>query len=191
MAAKLNRKSIKLLSLNIFCLFTGIFALEVVFGNWFQANPAKRLPDLARQTEKKYTFRTHGLTGEDVVVDFYRDHLGLRGRNQKSQSQQILVLGGSTAIEFTVPEKLTWAEQLETRLNKELPPENHVDVVNAGINGQTLLGNQLAVDIWLKDIKEIKPKIVIVYYGFNDALYSTKERHDALSDPDSGGHLRE
>ena len=184
MVTNQTRKLIKLITFNAIFLSIGILGIELYFGNWLQANPAKRLPDLARQTGKRYTFRTHGLTGEDVVVDFYRDHLGLRGRDQVNSGQQILVLGGSTAIEFTVPEKLTWAEQLEMRLNMKLPPNHQVDVVNAGINGQTLLGNQIAIDLWLKDIKEIRPKIVIIYYGFNDAIYSTRARNAHARDPD-------
>ena len=161
----------------------GIAGIELAMGNWFQNNPAKRLPDLARQTGKKYEFRTYGHTGEDVKVTFYRDKFGLRGRSKEADRDQILILGGSTAIEFTVPEELTWAEQLEKRINEKRLHRKKIDVINAGINGQTLLGNRASVESWLKHIKIVRPKIVIIYYGFNDALHSIAKSKSLAKNP--------
>ena len=88
-----------------------------------------------------------------------------------------MVIGGSTAIEYTVPEWLTWAEQLQSNLNaiNNQSISKAVDVINAGVAGQTLLGNKIAVDLWLKKIKSLTPELIIIYYGHNDAVYTLGE----------------
>lgn len=120
-----------------------------------------------------------------MEVQFIRDQEGLRGKRKESGNwRQILVLGGSTAIEFTVPEESTWAEQLEKGLNKALMVDN-IDVINAGIAGQTLLGNRAAVQTWLGEIDSIKPELVLIYYGYNDSVYTLNETPTFRNDPDS------
>ena len=112
-------KAAKLIATNLLLLSGAALTLELVFGNWLQQNPAKRIPEIARQAGRTHTFRTNGLTGEDAEVEFRRDSEGFRGKRNDDGLHQILVIGGSTAIEFVVQEPLTWAEQLEARLNQE------------------------------------------------------------------------
>jgi len=180
-------RAAKLIASNLLLLGGAALALELVFGNWLQQNPAKRIPEIARQAGRTHTFRTNGLTGEDVEVKFSRDSEGFRGKKNDSGLRQILVIGGSTAIEFVVPEPLTWAEQLEARLNKKSKSkEQPFDVINAGVAGQTLLGNKLSTDLWLKHTKSIEPEIIIIYYGHNDAIYTlADDTKTTLIDPDS------
>ena len=180
-------KAAKLIATNLLLLGGAALALELVFGNWLQQNPAKRIPEIARQAGRTHTFRTNGLTGEDVEVEFRRDSEGFRGKRNDSGLRQILVIGGSTAIEFVVPEPLTWAEQLEARLNeKGKSKEQQFDVINAGVAGQTLLGNKLSADLWLKHTKSIDPELIIIYYGHNDAIYTlASNTQTTLIDPDS------
>ena len=179
------KKAIQVAGINVLILGVITVVLELVFGNWLQGNPAKRLPELARQTGRTYQFKTNGLTGEDVEVNFQRDNEGLRGKSKGSdKKRQILVLGGSTAIEFTVPEKNTWAEQLEKRLN-QTPMIDNIDVINAGIAGQTLLGNKVAVQTWLSELSSLEPVLVLVYYGYNDSVYTLHETPKNQNDPDS------
>ncbi|KZR90630.1 SGNH/GDSL hydrolase family protein [Synechococcus sp. MIT S9508] len=180
-------KIVKLVGINVVLLGAALFGLELVFGNWLQQNPAKRIPAISRQSGRTHSFRTYGLTGEDVIVNFRRDKYGFRGKVNNNNSRQILVLGGSTAIEYVVPESLTWAERLQEGLNSIVSNTSRedVDVINAGVSGQTLLGNKYSVELWLKHIKILNPEIVIIYYGHNDALYSLDkvDRYSA-SDPD-------
>jgi len=180
-------KAAKLIATNLLLLGGAALALELVFGNWLQQNPAKRIPEIARQAGRTHTFRTNGLTGEDVEVKFHRDKEGFRGKQNDTGLRQILVIGGSTAIEFVVPEALTWAEQLEARLNtKDGKRKQQFDVINAGVAGQTLLGNKLSTDLWLKHTKSINPELIIIYYGHNDAIYTLASNTKAtLIDPDS------
>ena len=179
------KKAIQVAGVNVLVIGAIIVVLELVFGNWLQRNPAKRLPELARQTGRTYQFKTNGFTGEDVEVNFKRDNEGLRGKSKElGKGRQILVLGGSTAIEFTVPEENTWAEQLEKGLNKTSTISN-IDVINAGIAGQTLLGNRVAVQTWLSELSSLKPELVLIYYGYNDSIYTLNETPNLQSDPDS------
>ena len=179
------KKAIQVAGINVLILGLIVVVLELIFGNWLQRNPAKRLPELARQTGRTYQFKTNGLTGEDVEVNFKRDKEGLRGKSKWPENKrQILVLGGSTAIEFTVPEENTWAEQLEKGLNQTSKIDN-IDVINAGIAGQTLLGNKVAVQTWLSELSSLKPELVLVYYGYNDSVYTLHETPTSQNDPDS------
>ena len=180
-------KAAKLIATNLLLLSGAAIALELVFGNWLQQNPAKRIPEIARQAGRTHTFRTNGLTGEDVEVEFHRDSEGFRGKRNDGGLRQILVIGGSTAIEFVVPEPLTWAEQLETRLNKkDRRSKQEFDVINAGVAGQTLLGNKLSTDLWLKHTKSLDPELIIIYYGHNDAIYTlASNTKNTLIDPDT------
>ena len=180
-------RAAKLIASNLLLLGGAALALELVFGNWLQQNPAKRIPEIARQAGRTHTFRTNGLTGEDVEVEFRRDSEGLRGKHNDNGLRQILVIGGSTAIEFVVPEPLTWAEQLEASLNgKDRSSKQQFDVINAGVAGQTLLGNKLSTDLWLKHTKSLDPELIIIYYGHNDAIYTLADNiNTTLIDPDS------
>ena len=91
-------KAAKLIATNLLLLGGAALALELVFGNWLQQNPAKRIPEIARQAGRTHTFRTNGLTGEDVEVQFRRDSEGVRGKRNDPGLEQILVIGGSTFL---------------------------------------------------------------------------------------------
>ena len=84
-----------------------------------------------------------------LLVSFSRTEEGFRGKSNDNNLRQILVLGGSTAVEFVVPESLTWAERLQERLNANdiHLSRQDVDVINAGVSGQTLLGNKVSIDL--------------------------------------------
>ena len=69
----MKAKAAKLIATNLLLLGGAALALELVFGNWLQQNPAKRIPEIARQAGRTHTFRTNGLTGEDVEVELKSD----------------------------------------------------------------------------------------------------------------------
>lgn len=166
----INRSIAPLLSLlvtNLLILTVLIFILEVFFGRWLKQDPVTAIPDIARTAGKKMLFRTGGITGEDVLVDFARDPHGLRGLESTSKSLA-LVLGGSTGIEQNVPLALTWAERVERQLQAS---GVDLEIANASVSGHTLFGNAFAVDQWLSRIP-VDPSVFIVYYGHNDAVYT-------------------
>jgi len=158
---------VRLLSINILVLTISILIVELLFGRWLKQDPVTAIPEIARTAGKAISFRTGGVTGEDIFVDFSRDHYGLRGLESTSKPLA-LVLGGSTGIEQNMPLALTWAERVESQLQAS---GIHLEIANASISGHTLFGNAFAIDQWLSKIP-INPSLFIVYYGHNDAVYS-------------------
>lgn len=159
---------LKIAALNLIFLSFLVGLLEFVFGRWFRNAPTTAVPEIARTAGRSYKFRTFGLTGEDVEVVFERDNDGLRGRSANGDQSVILVLGGSTGVEQNVPLSRTWPETLESLLKTH---GHEYDVVNASVSGHTLFGNQYSIANWLSKIS-IDPKLVIIYYGHNDAVYT-------------------
>lgn len=159
---------LKTAALNLLFLSFLVGLLEVVFGRWFRNTPTTAIPEIARTAGRSYKFRTFGLTGEDVEVVFERDNDGLRGRSANGDKPLILVLGGSTGVEQNVPLSRTWPETLESLLKNQ---GHEYDVVNASVSGHTLFGNQYSIANWLSKIP-LKPKLIIIYYGHNDAVYT-------------------
>lgn len=156
-----------MLATNILILTLFLLILELLFGRWLKQDPITAVPEIARTAGKKFSFRTGGITGEDVLVDFARDHYGLRGM-ESTDKPIALVLGGSTGIEQNIPMELTWAERVEHQLQAY---GINLEVANASVSGHTLFGNAYAVNQWLSSIP-VNPSVFIVYYGHNDSVYT-------------------
>ena len=167
MAKKWGILFMRLVATNLLVLTVSVLVLELIFGRWLKQDPITAIPEIARTAGRKMSYRTGGVTGEDVVVDFYRDQFGLRGLESRNKTLA-LVLGGSTGIEQNVPLALTWAERVESQLQAS---GINLEIANASVSGHTLFGNAYAVDQWLSKIP-INPSIFIVYYGHNDAVYT-------------------
>jgi len=148
-----------------------LFFVELLFGRWFKDDPITAVPDIARTAGRTFTFRTNGMTGEDVIVNFSRDKYGLRGF-ENSSNPLAFILGGSTGIEQNVPTDLTWAEVLEDNLKTS---NIQLEIVNASVSGHTLFGNAYVVRNWLSKLP-LNPSVLIVYYGHNDAVHTLAGR---------------
>ena len=167
MAKKPVTSWLPVLATNLLILTISLLILELLFGRWLKQDPVTAVPEIARTAGKTISFRTGGVTGEDVLVDFSRDQHGLRGLESTGRPLA-LVLGGSTGIEQNVPLALTWAEQVERQLQAS---GIDLEIANASVSGHTLFGNAFAVDQWLSRIP-VDPSVFIVYYGHNDAVYT-------------------
>lgn len=167
MAKKQQTSWMPVLAANLLILTVSLLILELLFGRWLRQDPVTAVPEIARTAGKTMSFRTGGVTGEDVLVNFSRDHHGLRGLESTGRPLA-LVLGGSTGIEQNVPLALTWAERVERQLQAS---GINLEIANASVTGHTLFGNAFAVDQWLSRIP-VDPTVFIVYYGHNDAVYT-------------------
>jgi hypothetical protein len=167
MAKKSVAPLLHVLATNLLILTIALLILELLFGRWLKQDPVTAVPEIARTAGKAISFRTGGVTGEDVLVNFSRDHYGLRGLEDTGKPLA-LVLGGSTGIEQNVPLALTWAERVERQLQAS---GVDLEIANASVSGHTLFGNAFAVDQWLSRIP-VDPSLFIVYYGHNDAVYT-------------------
>ena len=76
----------------------------------------------------------------------------------------VLVLGDSLSAEYGLKRGSGWVALLEQKLAQEKPP---VAVRNASISGETSSGGRSRLAALLK---EVKPRLVIIELGGNDAL---------------------
>ncbi len=102
---------------------------------------------------------------EEVI--YSRDKYGLRGRFKDLDKIDILTVGGSTTDERFLKLSDTWSEKLESKLNLNL---NNIDVVNAGIDGQSTYGHIWNFEEWFVKLDNFKPKYSLFYVGINERL---------------------
>lgn len=108
----------------------------------------------------------------DVI--YSRDKFGLRGRKKSLDNIDILTVGGSTTDERYLKLEDTWSEKLETKLKKIYP---NLDVVNAGVDGQSTNGHLWNFSNWFNKLENFKPKYIIFYIGNNERLYQNVEAY--------------
>lgn len=86
------------------------------------------------------------------------------GPAQSSAPPTLLVLGDSISAEYGLQRDSGWVKLLEARLRDE---RYDYRVVNASVSGETTSGGLARVDELLK---RVKPSVVVVELGGNDAL---------------------
>ncbi len=113
---------------------------------------------------------------------YKRDRNGLRGPFTDYSKVNLLTLGGSTTDLSDISEGDTWQDILAEEFKKE---SKEVQIVNAGIDGQTVLGHSTSIRIWLRHIPGLKPKYVLAYIGINDVCAEDKSYALFLGDENS------
>lgn len=152
-------------NLTIFlCLF---FALELLLGEWLKFNPKVRaIPAAQWDVSRKYD--VSGLYEGGGVVLYTRDSVGYRGLDRASRPI-LLTIGGSTTDQRYVSDNDTWQSILEAEL------ENKINVVNAGVDGQSTFGHLVSIRDWHSyELGDAKVKSILYYFGVNDARLLTK-----------------
>ena len=114
-------------------------------------------------------------------ISYQKDEYGFRGRRKNVSSIDIIAVGGSTTDEKFLNVEDTWSELLEdkfTVLGKD------IDVVNAGISGQSTHGHIWNLKNWFPKIKNFKTKYIIFYMGINEKLKDKPSRVYDLASKD-------
>ena len=114
-------------------------------------------------------------------ISYQKDEYGFRGRRKNVSSIDIIAVGGSTTDEKFLNVEDTWSELLEdkfTVLGKD------IDVVNAGISGQSTHGHIWNLKNWFPKIKNFKTKYIIFYMGINEKLKDKPSRVYDLASED-------
>ena len=114
-------------------------------------------------------------------VIYFRDDFGFRGRKKVLNDIDFLTVGGSTTDERYLKIEDTWSEQLELRLNEIY---KDIDVVNAGIDGQSTKGHIWNFEKWFNELENFKPKYIIFYIGITEILYDQSEFDQSFFDND-------
>jgi acyl-CoA thioesterase-1 len=106
---------------------------------------------------------------------------------ESSSRPTLLVLGDSISAEYGLAHDSGWVKLLDARLR-----ERHLDydIVNASISGETTSGGRSRID---ELVTRVKPAIVIVELGGNDALRGlplddTQKNLDAIVARARAGH---
>lgn len=138
---------------------TGIALLELLFGG-NRLNPLS-IPvgvDLRLDVSDLYS-------SEEPTVRYRRDRYGFRGKYTHPSTIDILTLGGSTADQRFLDESSTWQSVMAASFEEA---GEALEVVNAGVDGQSTVGNLANFFHWFPAIPELRPKYVLVYVGTND-----------------------
>ena len=155
-------KIINILLLNIFFLFLGIIILEIIFGKWFSKN---NYGNLLIPRYSTATIDNPPYNSERNYI-YTRDKNGFRANNYNLDEVDILIIGGSTTEERDVDDNLIWTKVFEREISKK----KDLQVLNAGIGGQTSYEHGVMFELWFARFKELKPKYILIYLGMNDAL---------------------
>ncbi len=171
------RKAAKIIGINFAFLLIVMVVAELIFGGWIGTNYGT----LVVPKDFKRRFDVSNLYDPgtpDGMIMFHRDENGFRGEYDDPSKIDILTIGGSTTNEIFVADGYTWSDMLAKAFAED---GKDVTVVNAGVDGQTTVGNSKNFELWFPLVPNLKAKYVLVYVGINDmALLKT----DAMSKQD-------
>lgn len=171
-----DSKISRFIVLSIVLSLIGLVCVELYFGTWISSNPISQL-NLLRDVE--YSFDVSSLYGNSKTFILYkRDKYGLRGVYRDLAHIDILTIGGSVTDQRYVGEGQTWQDILR----KEFAANGReVSIVNAGLDGQSTVGNIKNFDLWFSQLPDLRPKYILVYLGVNDLFTSAGAANDDLA----------
>ncbi len=161
----------KVILINFLILSIGVLFLEVFFGKWLSKEKYFCSYLLCGQ---KYNFE-HSLFGYNYKGIYSKNSDGLRGDFNDNSKIKILALGGSTTDQRYLSNNDTWTNQLQ--MHFEIKNKNF-KIANAGIDGQSTIGHIWNFKNWLRNIKDLKPDVIIFYIGINDLMAREKSHYD-------------
>ncbi|MDO8605420.1 MAG: SGNH/GDSL hydrolase family protein [Phaeospirillum sp.] len=155
---------LKLIAINLGLLVAGLLAVELIFGGWFSRDPIDRL-NIARSSAVQID--AAGVYPGGAPFTYRRDAWGFRGRGVAPPAIDILTVGGSTTNQLYLPDDATWQAVLARGLARLGKP---AVIANSGIDGQSTVGHLFNFESWFPYVPGLKPRIVLVYVGINDAM---------------------
>lgn len=157
----MNLNWIKVVFYNIIVLLFGVFIIEIMFGNWFDDNNLNKL-NLIKDRKLVYN---QNLYNGNSIVEYTRDKYGLRGDYDDIGDIEILTMGGSTTDQRYITDGETWQDILSNQFKSA---EKNIDVVNAGIDGQSTFGHIKNFQYWFNNIDGLKVDYILMFVGVND-----------------------
>ncbi|TAN71225.1 MAG: SGNH/GDSL hydrolase family protein [Magnetospirillum sp.] len=155
---------LKIIAINLGLLLAGLLAVESIFGGWFSRDPIDRL-NISRSSAVQID--ATGLYPGGTEFTYRRDGWGFRGRGIDPAAIQILTVGGSSTNQTYLPDDATWQATLARELSRRGKP---VGIANSGIDGQSTVGHLFNFESWFPSVPGLKPQVVLVYVGINDAM---------------------
>ncbi|MDA1315729.1 MAG: SGNH/GDSL hydrolase family protein [Acidobacteria bacterium] len=146
---------------------TGIILLELLFGG-NRINPLS----IPKNTDLRFEVRGLYASEDGPTVRYRRDPFGFRGTYSHPSTIDILTLGGSTTDQRFLDENRTWQAVLAVLFNRN---GRSVEVVNAGVDGQSTAGNLANFTYWFPAVPDLRPRYILVYVGTNDLFLNGGE----------------
>ena len=158
----------KVILINCLILLAGLLCLEILFGSWFSQTPVLYNFTKPRNVEKTYQ---SAFAGQPAVSTYTVDRYGLRGLDKELGEVFILTVGGSTTDQKYIDDNFTY----EAWLQKFYSADNRdVDIVSAGIDGQSTFGHLKNFNYWFTKLPQLRPSYILYYLGIND-FYKLRE----------------
>lgn len=157
-----TRRIFRIVAINLGLLLAVAVVAEIAFGGWLFGHNYGTLV-----IPKNFTrvFDVDSLYGGGLIL-YKRDEHGLRGRYHSLSDIDILTIGGSTTNEIFIDEVATWTAVIAREFKAAGRP---VTVVNAGVDGQSTVGNLKNFELWFPKIPGLKTRYVLALLGVNDA----------------------
>ena len=150
---------LQVVGVNLGLLLAGLFAVELIFGEWFAAYhpPSGAIFGRTFKLEQRY-YRPH------KVITYVRDHYGLRGSSAPISDIELVTVGGSTTDQIFITEGETFQDIIHARTG--------LRITNAGDEGISSTGHIVAIEDWLHLIPGLRPRAYLHYIGVNDAAFA-------------------
>ncbi len=160
---------LKVISINLALLVAGALLIELVFGSIFFGENYGWLM-LDRNVSRTFNVKERygGTAAGRDFARYVRDEQGLRGDYEDLSRIDILTIGGSTTNQLLIDENETWPARLEEYFRTDGYP---VEVVNAGVDGQSTIGHLKNFELWFPKIPGLAPRFVLAYVGINETAY--------------------
>lgn len=164
-----------IIAFNLALLVAGLVLLELVFGSWF--SDASPLYQFIKPRNVQKTYKT-GFEGQPDVSSYTVDEYGFRGLDKGLGEIFIVTVGGSTTDQKYIDDAFTFEAVLQQAFANE---GRDVDIVSAGIDGQSTFGHLKNFPYWFDKLPGFSPRYILFYVGVND-FYNDAEltKFDAM-----------
>jgi lysophospholipase L1-like esterase len=165
---------IKIILTNVCIVFLCVILIDLFFGYWFDKD---NFGPYMREHRMKNQPIIWEQEDEIIEYNYIKNYYGFRGEDIEPSKIEAIIMGGSVIDEKFKPEKYT----ITGFLNRNLKEKNHsIQIVNAGVWGQSTKGMVHGFKNWLLKIKEFKPKFILIYTGINELEAESIEDKDAI-----------
>jgi lysophospholipase L1-like esterase len=159
---KKNYSIIKIIFTNVLIVSVCIILAESLFGYWFDKD---NFGPYMREHRMKNQPIVWKQKDEIIKYNYIKNYYGFRGDDIEPSKIQAIIMGGSTIDEKFKPEKYTITGFLNSNLKEK---NNSIQIVNAGVWGQSTKGMVHGFENWLLKIKKFRPKFILIYTGINE-----------------------
>ena len=168
-------KLVKIFFYNSIFFFLFFLVVELIFGYWFDKNNLGPYMREHRMKKIDYTLRIDGV---EYDYTYKRNYYGFIGEEIEPDKIQAIMIGGSTTDERYKPKQHRIAGVLNKKL---LENEIHLEIISAGIEGQSTIGHLNNFKVWFPKLENFNPKLIIFYVGINDHLTPVEEMKNSIS----------